>query len=783
MFKNKLKKKNPTISETEKNRRKREIIIICAVVMIIFLLTFAENQMIHLGGDFPVSNAILVFILINVNLLLLLLLIFLVIRNLVKLIYDRRRKVMGARLRTRLVMAFIGLTLLPTSVLFFFSINFITNSIEFWFSVPVEQALENSLRVGRRVYSLINTQNQFYIERIAYQIKTKKMLDIRNRKTLHNYIQVVQREFNIQAVEVYEVSRGRTMFNRIAFAAGELKAEQAPPLDLDALNRAPGAGRVWSISENLPSGELVRTVGTVPAGESLKTAEAFVVLAVLISPGLTENLASISRGAEEYKQIKMLKGPIQLTYYLTMLIVALLLMFCAIWFGFRLSKTLTIPINQLAEGTRRVADGDLEFSIGLVGDDEMGSLVDSFNKMTRDLRISREQLEASALKLKEQNTEIEARRRYMEIVLNNVSTGVISLDADGLVSTINKSAERMLGMDSASILRKHYTRLLEDQPFDIAGKVMEHLGDSDDGTVEFPLKATIGGSPRSFVIRANRLKDDAGRGVGLVMVFDDLTELEKAQRMAAWREVARRIAHEVKNPLTPIKLSAQRLKRKYSSRLDEPVFEECTQMIIDHVDLIRNLVNEFSTYARFPASDPRPCPITPIIEETMALFREGHRHIHFEQDLPQTPVVLKIDRHQIKQALINLVTNAVSAIKTQQGVIRITLSADAKTRVARLEISDNGTGISDEEKLHLFEPYFSTKTKGMGLGLSIVNSIISDHNGKITVQDNIPNGAMFIIELPMADSPNPVEQDDLKSATDTSNVIETEVNIKHAAGV
>ncbi|MCK5784482.1 MAG: PAS domain-containing sensor histidine kinase, partial [Desulfobacterales bacterium] len=236
--------------------------------------------------------------------------------------------------------------------------------------------------------------------------------------------------------------------------------------------------------------------------------------------------------------------------------------------------------------------------------------------------------------------------------------------------------------------------------------------------------------------------------MGIVVVFDDLTELEKAQRMAAWREVARRIAHEVKNPLTPIGLSAQRLKRRYSQQVNEPIFEECTQMIIDHVELIRNIVNEFSSFARFPTANPRACNMQVIIEETLALYREGHPEIQFNFDIKDTIPEIRLDRQQIKQAMINLVDNAVASI-VGQGALLITLAHDPILKMIRLEIADTGTGIADEDKIRLFEPNFSTKKSGMGLGLTIVSTIITDHNGMIRVQDNQPRGAKFIIELPV----------------------------------
>jgi len=743
-MKNNSSTKTSSINSTQEIfRRKREGIIIIAIILIVALLTFIESRVIKFGTDIPVSNTVLMFILININLLLLILLIFLVFRNLFKLLYDRKRKAAGAKLRTKLVIAFGTLTLLPTIILFFFSISFITTSIEFWFNVPVENALENSLNVGQNFYTQIEENNKFYLERISYQINSRKLLDPLKIHSASNYLGVVQRSFNIQAVELYNKN-----FERVSFAlATELENFPFAALSEHNIKKNMSPKNIRTISETISKGELVRTVGTIPFGVKSDEAMGFVALTSLIPHDLSSKMKSISLGFEEYQQIKLFKKPIQISYYILLSIVALLILFCSIWFGFYLAKSITIPIMELAEGTRRVAEGDLGFSIDITADDEIGSLVESFNKMTKDLRSGREQLELSARMLREQNIEIEERRRYMEIVLKNISAGVISLDSKGFITTINKSAEKMFNLDADHIIGKSYKELLKEQHLSVAEEIMTSLSVSPDNAVELPLSLSIGESRRSFLINVNALKDEVGRHMGIVMVFDDLTELEKAQRMAAWREVARRIAHEVKNPLTPIKLSAQRLKRKYSNRLNEPVFEECTKMIIDHVDLIRNLVNEFSTFARFPAANPTPCDLSSIIRETIALYKEGHEKIFFNAIIQDDIPLLNIDRQQIKQAMINLVDNAVAAIK-DHGTIVIKVEYDFTLKIARIEVSDDGAGISEEDKARLFEPDFSTKKTGSGLGLTIVNTIISDHKGVIRVQNNYPRGAKFIIELP-----------------------------------
>ena len=730
--------------EKDAARRKREGVLIIVITLVVALLTFAEFRIIHFGTDIPVSNTILMFILININLLLLILLIFLVFRNLVKLLYERKRRVMGAKLRTRLVVAFIALTLLPTIVLFFFSISFITTSIDFWFNVPVESALENSLTVGRSIYRRLGETHQFYLERTSYQIVKKNLMDPQNLNNLSRYIRVVQREFNLDAVEVYDINA-----RRMTFAVSEQLDNR--PLDVvstDKLMQDIVPDSVWAESAFVTKGELVRTIGTVPFGADRNQLEGFVVLSNILPPDLSQNMKSISRGFEEYQQIKLLKKPIQTTYYIVLSIVASLVLFCAIWFGFYLARSISIPIKELAEGTRRIAEGELSFTIDPVADDEIGSLVESFNKMTRDLRVSREQLELSALMLQQQNVEIEEKRQYMEVVLKNVSAGVITLDAQGIITTINKSAEKMLDLSADDILHQSYEKMLAGKYDQLAREIIEDLSSSRNDAIQLPLRLTINGRPRSFLVHVNALSDDAGNHIGIVMVFDDLTEMEKAQRMVAWREVARRIAHEVKNPLTPITLSAQRLKRKFGKQTDDPIFEECIHLIIDQVELIRNLVNEFSAFAKFPTADPKPCRLQPIIDETVALYKEGHPSIEFCNHIPDGIPILNLDRQQIKQALINLIDNAIAAIR-DAGKIEIKVTHDSILKRVRIEVADNGSGISDEDKTRLFEPNFSTKKAGMGLGLTIVSTIIGDHGGVISARDNQPRGARFVIELPV----------------------------------
>jgi len=735
----------PALAVTEKKRRKRDYVLTGAVFVAVCLLTVLTIRPMLSDAGISLPNMMSMFILINVNMLLLVLLIFLVFRNLVKVYYERRSRLPGTQLRTKLIAAFVAISLLPAGVLFVFSLHFITTSIEFWFHIPIEQALENSLSVGRNMYQHVEDNNRYFLEKTSYQINSRKLLNPGSQSQLNSYARVVQREFNLDTVSVYDAG-----FQRLTFSVADgLSPEMVNHLDTNQLQKGLTLqGNTWSATEVLDSGELIRTLATIPFGAKGMDVEGFIVIGVLLPAEMADHLTSISRGLEEYQQIKMLKQPIRVTYYITLSVVALLVVFCAIWFGMYLSKSITIPIMELAEGTRKVAEGDLTYTINVVADDEMKTLVDSFNKMTRELRFNRREIEYSARKLYEQNIEIEERRRYMEIVLNNVSTGVISFDGHGLITTINASAEEMLRIDPADVLNKSYKHLLKDKYPTLADEIMERFVARGEESLAKSLHLTIDGQRRTFKVNFNVLEDETGRQIGIVLVFDDLTELEKAQRMAAWREVARRIAHEVKNPLTPISLSAQRLKRKYQKTIDDPIFSECTQTIIDHTEMIRNLVNEFSSFARFPTANPARCDLGPILHESVALFREGHPDIGFAVEIPADLPKLNLDRQQIKQTMINLIDNAIAAIRNN-GRITITVESDKTDEKVRITVADTGTGIKEEHKPYLFEPDFTTKKSGMGLGLAIVSTIMADHNGRIHAEDNFPHGAKFIIELPV----------------------------------
>jgi len=478
-----------------------------------------------------------------------------------------------------------------------------------------------------------------------------------------------------------------------------------------------------------------------------------VVAFKLLPTGSLARAGAIKKGLEDYRQLKAFKQPIKTNQYITLSIVTLLIIFAATWFGFYLAKTITVPIMELASGTQRIAEGDYDFFIDLEGPDEIGTLVNAFNRMTADLKTSKARLDEAQREMRRTNLELDQRRRYMEVVLSSVAAGVVAVDAEGRITTFNPSAERLLKVQAGSVTGQNWRELLQGDYLAMVDRLLLGLLPSDFGNVSKQVRLAIGGEALSLMVHLSSLRDEAGQDLGMVVVFEDLTELEKAQRMAAWREVARRIAHEVKNPLTPIKLSAQRLVRRYEPKLagDLTIFQECTQTIVRQVEELQRLVNEFSTFARLPSVRLAPADLKAIAEDALALFRGGHGEVSFDLDCEDYIPVFDMDREQMSRVLINLLDNAVSAVEAAEPPrqVAVRLFYDDILKFVRLEVEDSGPGVPPEDRLRLFEPYFSTKKGGTGLGLAIVSTIVTDHNGYIRVQDNQPRGTRIIIELPV----------------------------------
>ena len=747
---------NPNMAEdTGKDkagkRRRREIILIVLLLGMVWLLFFFQTHVSQLTDQIPVTSNILVISLIGLIIILLLLLVFLILRNVVKLVFERKKKVLGAKLKSKLVLAFISLTLVPTVLLFVIAIQFITSSIENWFSIQVEGSLQESLVVAQVYYQDQAGNALYHARHMSQAVTQQRMLDKGNQALLAGYLQAKQAEYNLGAVELSYPQFTSPLLIR----SPNLASVSFPPLESKVLQEAL-RGKETTKIQSVGQGDLIRGLVPVFSPQNPKEVIGVLVAVYFVPQSLVSRVTQISTAFEDYKQLNALKNPIKFSYLGILSLVTLLIVFLATWFGLFLAKGITEPMQKLVEGTQKIVKGNLDFAIPKSSGDEIGTLVDSFNQMTRDLKSSKSQVEKAHADLSKSNLELEQRRRYMEVVLRDVGTGVISLDSTGRIRTINRSAEKILGIEAAQVVGKAYTDLLQGEYLRLADELVRAVNRAENHSITRQIKLRVRIEMLTLLVKVAILRDEEERYLGMVVVVDDLTQLQKAQRAEAWREVARRIAHEIKNPLTPIQLSAQRLRKRYLNQFgqDGVIFDECTKTIITQVEELKNLVNEFSSFARMPAANPTPNPLNDIIREATVLHEEGHKNIRFEFKPDDRIPVFNLDKEQIKRVMVNLLNNAVAAVdavagKDGGGQILIESQLDPLMNLARVEVADNGCGVPPEDKPFIFEPYFSTKPSGTGLGLAIVNTIISDHHGYIRVKDNLPRGSRFIIELPI----------------------------------
>jgi two-component system nitrogen regulation sensor histidine kinase NtrY len=710
----------------EAKRRKREWLVILGTTLMVFAFAFFEVQLPEVSPEYSLGNNIAFFVLINVNIILLILLVFLVVRNLVKLVFERKRRILGSRLRVRLVLAFVALSLVPTLLLFVIAGGFVTRSFERWFDVQVENALQGSLEIGQTYYQNSANNALFYARQLSQRITQEGLFEPHRQADLKQFIQSKQREYNLGTVELFSLDRQLLVvaFNDQVPTGVTIKAEN------DFLNRVL-RGLAVTRTQAFGEGELIR--GGVPIQATDRKIVGAVVVDYYVPKSITKKALQISRSYEQYKHLTILKTPIKNSYILTLLLITLVIIFAATWFGLYLSKGITVPIQKLAEGTHEVAHGNLEHQIEAVGDDEIGVLVESFNQMTRDL--------------KQINVELQRRGRFVETLLANIAAGVISVDPTGKITIWNKAAEQMLGLKAEAALGKGHEEIFQREPLHIFGDILESVKAQE--SVEQEIKIPLPDQLLTIMVAAATLRDDEGKILGVMIFLEDITQIQKVQRMEAWREVARRIAHEIKNPLTPIQLSAERLRKRYAAMMEGngAIFDKCTSTIIQQVVELKNLVNEFSEFARLPSAQLATQDLNEIVQEALFLFKEGHNQIYFHFRQAVVPP-LELDREQIKRVLINLLDNAVAAVDAT-GEIKIGTTYDRSRGVVTLEVSDNGCGLAPEVRDRIFEPDFSTKKNGTGLGLTIVKQIIDDHRGYIRIRPNEPRGTRVTMEFPV----------------------------------
>ncbi len=721
------------IDQQERKKRRRERIIILILILLIFGLAFIESKLFSPNAHSPLANSLLLFILVNLNVVLLLSLVFLVLRNVVKLVAEYKKGILGSKIRAKLVVLFVSLTSLPTLILFGISIKFVFSSFNYWLNFRVENALNQAMTVGHLYYKETSKDVLRCAQILSREMKRGNLFISKHwlrRKT---------QEYNLSILEIYDKDKKL------------LKAFYQRPLKTISLNN--NLDQVFTRKQAISMitrssiGDLALAI--VPIFSNSNELKEILIAGRHIPIEMTEGLQGVRISGEDYKQFMLVQHPLKLTLLITFSIITLLILFAATWVGMRLAKNITAPIQTLAGATQRIASGDLDFSLHTEAKDELGMLVKSFNQMTKDLRTSKGCLEGAYEVLRQRNVEIEQRRWYMETILKNIATGVISIDANGCITTVNPAAKRILSLKEEDLIGKRLEDLFKSYDLKEIAEIL-YLLEKGNELIEKQLRFSFNGHSLSILVSATALKDESGHPFGTVFVLEDLTQLEKMQRIAAWREVARRIAHEIKNPLTPIQLSAQRLRRRYLDKFSEDgqVFNECTQMIIHEVEELKQLVNEFSNFARLPEAHPIANNLAEIVSETLAVYRTANQNIQFEFKQIRPVPIFNLDGKQIKRVLINLLNNAIASIE-DKGKIEIVLDYEPHLKIAKLEVRDTGRGIPDKDKIRLFEPYFSTKKSGTGLGLTIVHTIVSDHQGFIRVKDNHPKGTVFTIELPV----------------------------------
>ena len=453
-----------------------------------------------------------------------------------------------------------------------------------------------------------------------------------------------------------------------------------------------------------------------------------------IPQSLAIKAEDIREGYTQYRSAFKVKEPIKLTYRLGFLAVTLALLLAAIWVALRVAAGITIPIKKLAEGTAAVAAGRLDYQIDETSSDEVGVLIDSFNRMTRELKNSREQLEQEG--------------NYKKTILANIDTGVVSIDRAGRITTVNQSASNILGIQEQNVLGRRYDEAFGFIELDPIRNLFRKLEQGEVRTEE-ELSLNVRGRMLTVSLRVTTLRDGSGTPIGMLITFDDLTELLRAKKAETWQDVARSIAHEFKNPLTPIKLSAERLRKKHAEKSPDfdAVFEECSKTIVQEADGLRKLVDEFANFARMPSSNPTLQSLTPVLEGVVQLYAGAHRDITFDNEVSSELPDMFLDSEQFKRVFINLFENAVEAMG---GKGRISVFANMTTNgMVQIDVADEGPGIPQEDVPRLFQPDFSRKKKKSGLGLAIVLRIIKDHGGTIRVEKNSPRGARFVMELPV----------------------------------
>ncbi len=739
------------LNEKPHPRRRPFLVFLLIVVPILLFIGWSQASL-NLSFIHPRSAPQTILLIVISVLIFLTFVIFALIlaRNLLKLYVERRSHKLGSRFKTKMVVAFLALTVVPAFFLFLFSYGLLNRSIDKWFGIPFDVVRSDAAEVVRQL--AIQAENRS--RHLAIHLTTSPQLA--QAASLGDHA-AIKRLLNR---EVADLSSESAMFfdpdGNLLASAGTVQLSGpavSALLPHHSFRNLPPDG--LSIRKRFKDEEVfiaVRPLNFAAGGTS-----GIVVAMTRLPMNIARIASQIQSETQKYDQLSRQRKAVRRVYLLSLSLLTVLILFVASWFAVFFSKQVTVPIQALANATHEISKGNLDYRISARGDDELGSLIQSFNEMTRQLKENRLALERAAQQIQKANRELEERGNVMEAILENIPTGVVSFDPQGRIMRANSTAERMFGHDV--ILRAHRLGDLfsPDEAREVATLFRRALRQ---GVVTRQMEVRLGSRRALVALTLSSIRARHG-AVGSLLVLEDLTELLRAQKALAWQEVAQRIAHEIKNPLTPIQLSAERIRR-WIGRVDSrrtghdlvTAVEQSVALIESEVATLKTLVDEFSHFARFPESRPVHADLNNIVGKALQVFDGRLDGIALRCELAAGLPAIHADPDQMKRAVINLIDNAAEALQHSPAKdIWIRTMLDPEREMVVLLVADSGPGIPLEAKERLFLPFFSTKRRGTGLGLAIVSRIVSEHKGTIRVEENRPLGTKFIIELPVEHAP------------------------------
>jgi two-component system, NtrC family, nitrogen regulation sensor histidine kinase NtrY len=738
---------NLTPERRERIRRRRRLLLWVLGGTVLLLLAIIVSQQLWLWTvvrpDTP-ADAVVLYALSTLNFVAFVVFLFIFARNLLKLRRERKERQLGSKVKTRLLVYFISISFLPITAMAVFSYLFLNRSLEKWFNPFPDEIVQQATEVKRLTLS---SQDQTLRDTAAL------LAMLLNPQTPEQRQATMQQIVNSgQLVRIEIASKDQSVF----YTHPNLSSS-----DSDELEKLFNNARLFGGPHGLNQ---VDGKDFDALAVPLNQTETLIIAPQKRAPNdLTDLVASSER---DYQELVRKQRRVRLLGLSTLGLMTLILLFVSSWVAIYLARGIATPIKALAEASNEIARGNFSHRVTTIADDELALLAESFNQMTAQLEENRSRIEAGAAELRDKHLALRERRNYIETVLQSLSTGVISVDENDCVTTLNASASRMLALVDKTEGNPKLSSLIGSEDWLVVERLLRRARRSGHATEQTQLES--GGGPLPVAMTATALRDSIGPKRGVVLVIEDLSELLAAQRAAAWSEVARRMAHEIKNPLTPIQLSAERIAKSYGramangngssvrvgERPDEQrvaaVISECTETITREVAGLKAMVDEFSRFARLPATRLELANLNDVVAQAVGLYEERLDGISMTTELdPGLPPAM-LDVEQVKRVFVNLIDNALQALVSMRSEKRITIvtTHDAERSLLRAEVADTGQGIEPGDFRRLFEPYFSRRDSGTGLGLAIVQRIILEHGGHIRAEKNQPRGAKFLIELP-----------------------------------